>query len=74
MTKLLTLAALISSTFAFCSCATRTDRIEGRHDARTSGVEARQDRYDTRAEGRQDRRQIRSDREDARAADRFDSW
>jgi hypothetical protein len=68
--RLIALAALITCTFALSACATRTDRIEGRQDARTSGVETRQDRYDARAGGRQDRRQILSDLADAR----YESW
>jgi hypothetical protein len=68
--RLISLTALTASTFVLGACAARTDRIEDRQDARTSGVEARQDRYDARAGGRQDRRQIRSDRADAR----YDRW
>ena len=68
--KLTAFAALTTCAFALSACASRTDRVEGRQNARTSGVEARQDRYDARAEGRHDRRQIRSDRADAR----YDNW
>jgi hypothetical protein len=70
ITRLLTLTLLISCTFAFGACATRTDRIERRHDVRTSRLESRQDRYDARYSGRQERREIRSDRADAR----YNSW
>ena len=43
-------------------------------DTRTSGVERRQSRMDARTAARQERWRIRGEREDARAAARFDSW
>lgn len=70
ITRLIAFAALATCTLAFGGCAARVDRIEGRQDARTTGVESRQDRYDARYEGRQERREIRSDRADAR----YDRW
>ena len=70
ITRFGTFIALITCTFALSACATRTDRIEDRQNARTSGVETRQDRYDARANGRQDRRDIRSERADAR----YERW
>ena len=43
-------------------------------DTRTSGVERRQDRMDARTSARQERWRVRGEREDARAAARFNSW
>ena len=65
--KLLFLAVLA---FALSACAHRADRIETRHDVRTSRLDTRQDRYDARYQGRKDRRQMRSDRADAR----YERW
>jgi hypothetical protein len=42
--------------------------------ARTARVERRQGRMDSRSAARQERWHIRGEREDARAAARFNSW
>lgn len=67
--RLLLLAALSASAFAFGACAS-----PGVQDARMSGVERRQDRIDARTSARQARWKERAEREDARAEARFNSW
>jgi outer membrane murein-binding lipoprotein Lpp len=63
---LMVLAAAAASSIFFAGCMTQ--------EARTERVGRRQDRIDTRTAGRQERWEIRGEREDARAARRFDSW
>ncbi|HEX5176980.1 MAG TPA: hypothetical protein VFV83_08125 [Chthoniobacteraceae bacterium] len=71
MIKLLIAVVVVSAcSIVLSACATQADRIEGRHDFRTSRLESRQDRYDARYSGRQQRREMRSDRADAR----YSSW
>ena len=65
-TLLLAICALAYSSFFFCGCMTQ--------EARTNRVVRRQDRMDNRTAARQERWEIRAEREDARAARRFDSW
>jgi hypothetical protein len=62
-----TLLLAMSSCFVGCSS-------DGVQDVRHSGVERRQGRMDSRTHARQERWRVRGEREDARAAARFDSW
>jgi len=61
--------ALLGPSIAISACST-----SGVQDARASGVDRRQDRMDSRTAARQERWRERGEREDARAAARFDSW
>jgi hypothetical protein len=63
------LVALTLIPIVFSGCS--TSEVS---DARTSGVERRQDRMDARTTARQERWSVRGEREDARAAARFNSW
>ena len=63
------LAAALAYSALLSACSTKEVQ-----DARLSGVERRQDRIDSRTSARQQRWEERSEREDARAARRFDSW
>jgi hypothetical protein len=64
--RMMVLAATTSLPIFFAGCMTQ--------EARTERVGRRQDRIDTRTSARQERWEIRGEREDARAARRFDSW
>ena len=66
---LIGLAAILGATLVLPACST-----SGVQDARLSGVERRQSRMDSRVSARQERWKERGEREDARAAARFDSW
>ena len=68
-THLIAILATLSATVFLPACST-----SGVQDARQSGVERRQDRIDSRTYSRQERWRERGEREDARAAARFDSW
>jgi hypothetical protein len=61
--------ALLGSALFLPACST-----SGVQDTRASGLERRQDRMDSRTAARQARWKERGEREDARAAARFDSW
>jgi len=65
----LALGALIFVSIALSACSTSEVA-----ETRTTGVERRQDRMAARTTARQERWRIRGEREDARAAARFDSW
>ncbi|HET6408020.1 MAG TPA: hypothetical protein VFG14_09080 [Chthoniobacteraceae bacterium] len=67
--RLLAMIALLGPSIAISACST-----SGVQDARASGVDRRQDRMDSRTAARQERWRERGEREDARAAARFDSW
>jgi hypothetical protein len=60
---------ILGGTFSLTGCST-----SGVQEARADGVERRQSRMDSRTGARQERWQTRGEREDARAAARFDSW
>jgi hypothetical protein len=60
---------LLGSALLLAACSTSSVQ-----ESRASGVERRQDRIDSRTSARQDRWEVRGEREDARAARRFDSW
>lgn len=62
-------AVLLGSSAFLPACST-----SGVQDTRAAGLEHRQDRMDSRTSARQERWQERGEREDARAAARFDSW
>ncbi len=67
----LSLSALIAfgSGLVITSCSTPDVQ-----DTRADGLERRQSRMDSRTAARQERWKVRGEREDARAAARFDSW
>jgi hypothetical protein len=67
--RLVAIGILLGAGVSFPACST-----SGVQDARASGVERRQDRMDSRTYARQERWRERGEREDARAAARFDSW
>jgi|GEM_PF-4520146 len=71
--KLLSLSFAASLVFgsAFCLTGCSTSGVQ---ETRGEGVERRQDRIDSRTSARQERWKVRGEREDARAAARFDSW
>ncbi len=68
LAALITAVALLGTFILLPACSTH-----GVQDARASGLDNRQDRMDSRTSARQDRWQERGEREDARAAARFDS-
>ena len=61
--------AVLGATILLPACST-----SGVQGVRQSGLERRQDRMDSRTYARQERWRERGEREDARAAARFDSW
>lgn len=65
----ITATILAGSILLLAACST-----PGVQDTRASGLENRQDRMDSRTAARQERWKVRGEREDARAAARFDSW
>lgn len=67
--RLAAVVVLLSLSNLLSGCST-----SGIQDARASGLENRQDRIDSRTTARQERWKVRGEREDARAAARFDSW
>lgn len=67
--QLYIVALVVGASLALTGCSS-----SGVQEARASGVERRQDRMDSRSNARQQRWQERGEREDARAAARFDSW
>jgi hypothetical protein len=69
LTSVIAAASLLGSSILLSACSTTPVA-----DARTSGVERRQSRMDSRTAARQERWKVRGEREDARAAARFDSW
>jgi hypothetical protein len=69
LNSLVFFAAVASSSLLLSSCSSPSVQ-----EARLSGIENRQSRIDSRTAARQERWRIRGEREDARAAARFDSW
>lgn len=67
--RLAAVVVLLSLSNLLSGCST-----SGVQDVRASGLENRQDRIDSRTTARQERWKVRGEREDARAAARFDSW
>lgn len=67
--KLISFSIITTLVLGLTGCS--TSEVQ---ETRTSGVERRQDRMDSRTAGRQERWKVRGEREDARAAARFDSW
>jgi hypothetical protein len=68
LSHLVATAVLLGSSIFTAGCST-----SGVQDARMSGVERRQERMDSRTSARQERWRERGEREDARAAARFDA-